>query len=144
MGFNSTEDMSDDSDRELRRLIKKLGISFKGLNTDALPIEHRETFKLIRSIRNKTLHDYRKDITFQSNEPWRKQTHDRVKWLACRATSLVNQQRNEAGWRFTLENDVFHRFRVEVAWLVLHILLNGAIDSQESIDGIKSFIKSRT
>lgn len=122
MGFNSTEDMSDNSNRDLKRLIKKLGISVKRLNTEALPIEHHETFKCIRSIGNKTLHDYCKDITLRSNEPWRKQTHDRAKWVALRAASLVNQQRNEAGWRFELENDVFHRFRVEVAWLVLHIL----------------------
>ncbi|OBT89299.1 hypothetical protein VE02_02609 [Pseudogymnoascus sp. 03VT05] len=108
--------MSDDSNRELRRLKKKLRISFKRLpSTEALPIEHHETFNRIRSIRNKTLDDYCKDITFKNNEPWRKQTLDRVKWLACRATNLVNQQRNEAGWRSEIENDVFHRFRVEVA-----------------------------
>lgn len=111
--------MSDDSAREL---LKKLGISSKRFNTEALPIQHRETFNLIRSIRHRTLEDYSKDIAFQSNEPWRKQTHDRVKWIACRAANLVNQRRNEAGWRSTLENDVFHRFRVEVAWLVLHAL----------------------
>lgn len=114
--------MSDKSDRELRCIIEKLGISFKRPGADALPLEHRETFNLIRAIRNKNLDDYRKDITFKSNEPWRKQTHDRAKWLARRAASLVSQQRNEAGWRFSLENDVFHRFRVEVAWLVLHSL----------------------
>ncbi|KFZ16704.1 hypothetical protein V501_02094, partial [Pseudogymnoascus sp. VKM F-4519 (FW-2642)] len=104
--------MSDDSDREL---LEKLGISFKRFNTEALPIEHRETFNLIRSIRQRTLEDYSKNIAFQSDEPWRKQTHDRVKWIACRAANLVSQRRNEAGWRSTLENDVFHRFRVEVA-----------------------------
>ncbi|ELR07798.1 hypothetical protein GMDG_00419 [Pseudogymnoascus destructans 20631-21] len=108
--------MSDNSDRELRRLRKKLGISFKRPpSTEVLPIEHRETFGLIRSSKKTPLDDYHKDIIFKNNEPWRKQTHDRVKWLACRAATLVNQQRNEARWRSTLENDVFHRFRVEVA-----------------------------
>jgi hypothetical protein len=120
--FNPTKEMSDHSDRELGRLIKKLGISFKRASFDAPPLEHRETFNLIRAIRNKNMNDYRKDITFKSNEPWRKQTHDRAKWVAKRAASLVDQQRNEAGWRFSLENDVFHRFRVEVAWLVLYDL----------------------
>lgn len=117
-----TEDMRDDSNCKLRGHIEKLGISFKRPGCDALPLEHRETFNRIRAIRNKNLDDYRKDITFKSNEPWRKQTHDRAKWLARRAASLVNQQRNEAGWRFSLEPDVFHRFRVEVAWLVLYDL----------------------
>lgn len=112
--------MSDDKDSELR-LIEKLGISLKNHSCDALPSEHRETFNLIREIGEKTFDDYGKDITFRNNEPWRKQTHDRAKWLAGRAASLVNQQRNEAGWRFSLEPDVFHRFKVEVAWLVLCI-----------------------
>lgn len=112
--------MSGDSDRQL---LQKLGISFKSFNTEALPIQHRETFNLIRSIRQRTLEDYSKNIaSFQGNEPWRKQTQDRVKWIACRAANLISQRRNEAGWRSSLENDVFHRFRVEVAWLVLHIL----------------------
>jgi hypothetical protein len=114
--------MSDDSYRELRRLAKKLGISFKGPGSGAPPPEHQETFNLIAEIRNKNLDDYRKDITLKSSEPWRQQTYDRAKWLASRAANLVSQQRNEAGWRFSLENDVFHRFRVEVAWLVLQNL----------------------
>ncbi|OBT81827.1 hypothetical protein VE02_09347 [Pseudogymnoascus sp. 03VT05] len=107
--------MSDDSDRNLRRDIKKLGISFKRPGCDALPLEHRGTFNFIRAIRNKNLDDYGKDMIFKSNEPWRKQTHDRAKWLASRASSLVNQCRTEGGWRSSIENDVFHRFRVEVA-----------------------------
>lgn len=114
--------MSNDNDLELRRLIKRLGISFKPYDCEALSSEHHEAFKPIRVIRNKTFDNYGKDITVHSIEPWRKQTHDRAKWLAGRAASLVNQQRNEAGWRFSLENDVFHRLRVEVAWLVLCIL----------------------
>ncbi|OBT50479.1 hypothetical protein VE04_09294 [Pseudogymnoascus sp. 24MN13] len=85
--------MSDDSDL---KLLKKLGISFKSFDNEALPIQHRETFNLIRSIRQRTLEDY-------------------MKWIACQAANLVNQRRNEAGWRSSLENDVFHRFRVEVA-----------------------------
>ncbi|KFY35801.1 hypothetical protein V494_05585 [Pseudogymnoascus sp. VKM F-4513 (FW-928)] len=113
--------MSDDSDRNLRREIKKLRISFKRPGCDerpgcdARPSEHSETFNFIRAIRNKNLDDYGKDMVFKSNEPWRKQTHDRAKWLARRASSLVDQRRSEGGWRSNIENDVFHRFRVEVA-----------------------------
>lgn len=114
-----TEDMPDDSDREL---LNKLGISFKRLGSHALPLQHCRTFNRIRAIQKKNLDDYHKDSTSQSNKPWREQTYKRAKWLATCAAKLVDQQRNEAGWRFNIENDVFHRFRVDVAWLVLHNL----------------------
>ncbi|OBT67658.1 hypothetical protein VE03_03436 [Pseudogymnoascus sp. 23342-1-I1] len=107
--------MPDNSNLELSRLIKKLGISFKGPGSDALPLEHRENFNRIGAIGKKTPKDYQSDSTFQSNEPWRKQTINRAKWLASHAAKLVNQQCNEAGWRSSLENNVFHRFLVEVA-----------------------------
>lgn len=113
--------MPNNSDSELRGLIERLGISFKFYNCEAVPSAHCETFNLIREIRQKTFDNYGKDITFRSDEPWRKQTHNRAKWLSGRAARLVNQQGNEAEWRFSLESDVFHRFQVEVAWLVLCI-----------------------
>lgn len=111
--------MSDDKYTELCSLKEKLGISFRSYEYNALPAEHRETFNLVRAIRRKTFDDHGRDITFQMNEPWRKQTHARAEWLAGRAATLVNQQCNEAEWRFSLEPIVFHRFGVEVAWLVL-------------------------
>ena len=107
-----------DCDRELRRLIKHFGITFKGVGADAtgLPEEHAETFGIIRAIRNQRFEEYGVNITLANDQPWKEQTKRRVTWLASRAASLITQQRNEAGWRFSLENDVFHRFRIEVAW----------------------------
>lgn len=108
----------EDSDRDLRSLINNLGIAFKVLapNRTSLPKEHTKTFEKIRAIRDQKFEDYGANITLASDEPWKEQTKRRAMWLANRAASLVGQQRNEAGWRFSLENDVFHRFRVEVAW----------------------------
>ena len=40
----------------------------------------------------------------------------RVEWLCQRAERLFSQERNEAGWRFGLENHILGRFSVEVAW----------------------------
>lgn len=51
-----------------------------------------------------------------ADQPWRRQTKTQAGWLADRANRLVNQERNEAGWRFSLENDVLQRFSFEVAW----------------------------
>lgn len=106
--FNSAEDMSDDI------LIKKLGISFHGPGYGKTPREHQETFNHIRAIKNKKLEDYLKEITIENNEASRKQqTYVRAKEIADRAPSLVKQRRNEAGWRFSLEPFVFHRFQIE-------------------------------
>jgi hypothetical protein len=108
--------MPDDSDLKLRNIIKTLGISFKPYRSDELAPEQREIFSTIRAIRDKKLDDYHDGLAFQSSEPWKGRTYDRAKWLAGRAADLVNQQRNEAGWRLSLVNDVFHRFGVEVSW----------------------------
>jgi hypothetical protein len=100
----------EDSDRNARRLIKQLGIAFKVLAPDGtgLPEKHAKAFEKIRAIRHQKFEEYKANITVASNKPWKEQTKRR-------AASLVGQQRVEAGWRYGLENDVFHRFGVEVA-----------------------------
>lgn len=53
---------------------------------------------------------------FSSEKPWKQQTKARAQWLVERASRLMGQDRNEAGWRFALENEVLRRLTVEVAW----------------------------
>ena len=111
--------MASDSDRDLRRLAKLYRIAFKPQisSSDQWPSKHRTTFENIRKIGSQPYDSYCANVDIRSNEePWKAQTKHRALWLAERSARLLNQQRNEAGWRFGLENDVLHRFAVEVAW----------------------------
>jgi len=118
--------MAHASDRDLRRLAKKFRITFKPPGfSEQWPATHRTTFENIRTIGEQKFDSFCANIDINSNDqPWRKQTKNRAEWLAKRASLLFNQQRNEAGWRYGLENDVLRRFSFEVAWLDLPNLLN--------------------
>jgi hypothetical protein len=107
-----------DTDRDLRRLAQRYRITFKSIsNTQQWPSQHKDSFQSVRKIGDKKIDNYCADIDIRPNdEPWKGQTKHRAEWLAKRAAQLFNQQRNEAGWRFGLENDVLRRFSVEVAW----------------------------
>src|ERR1700730_978720 len=110
--------MASESNRDLRRLAKRYRIAFKPpVSSDQWPSAHRNTFESIRKIGDQRFGSYCASIDIRSSEqPWREQTKHRADWLAKRAARLFNQQRNEGGWRFGLENDVLRRFSVEVAW----------------------------
>lgn len=110
--------MARESDGDLRRLAKRYRITFKPPgSSDQWPDAHRTTFDNIRNIRERRFDSFYANIDIHTNDqPWKKQTKNRAEWLAKRATLLFNQQRNEAGWRFGLENDVLRRFSCEVAW----------------------------
>jgi hypothetical protein len=104
-----------DSDRELRNLIREYRIKFKS-PTEKYPSRYEHTFNQIRNIRNQRFDNYCADNVILGEKPWMGQTKRRAEWLSNRASSLIYQERNEEGWRFDLENDVLHRFLVEVAW----------------------------
>ncbi len=107
---------ASEKDRDLRRLIKKFRINFKPPSHGQLPSCHKNTFDQIRVIRDIRFDSYCAENVILNEEPWTAQTKRRAEWLSNRAATLIYQQRNEAGWRFDLENDVLHRFMVEVAW----------------------------
>jgi hypothetical protein len=111
--------MTDTDLKNLRRLAKSYNITFKLPNDDVWPTAHKTTFRNISKLGDLKFHGYAESITIRSHdEPWTEQTKYRAEWLADRASKLYCQQRNEAGWRFGLENDVLRRFTVEVAWWV--------------------------
>jgi hypothetical protein len=110
--------MTDDYMRSLRRLMKDYHIRPR-LPLDGWPVAHSTTFENIKTLGNRKFDSYCESVTVRSaEEPWTQQTKARAEWLAKRASRLFSQQRNEAGWRFGLENDVLRRFSVEVAWWV--------------------------
>jgi len=106
------------SERDLRRLAKRYRIAFKPpLASNDWPLAHKATFESIRKIGDLKFDTFSASIDIRSiEEPWREGVKHRAEWLAARAARLFSQQRNEAGWRFALENDVLQRFSVEVAW----------------------------
>jgi hypothetical protein len=110
--------MASDLDREPRRLMKKHRIFVRPYTKDTLlPPAHKEIFEDILELGNYRLSSYTATIDVRTkDEPWRRQTKCRVEWLSKRARALKEQRRNEAGWRFNLENHVLHRLLVEVAW----------------------------
>lgn len=107
---------TSEKDRDLRRLIKKFRINFKPPSHGQLPSCHKNTFDQIRVIRDIRFDSYCTENVILNEEPWTAQTKRRAEWLSKRAATLIYQQRNEAGWRFDLENDVLYRFMVEVVW----------------------------
>jgi len=110
--------MENQPDNDLRRLAKRYGIIFKPpLSAEEWPAAHRCTFEDIRKIGSQSFDTFCASIGIRSSEePWREQTKLRAEWLTECASRLFTQERNEASWRFGLENDVFHRFSFEVAW----------------------------
>ena len=109
--------MTDTDLRNLRRLAKSYNITFKLPYDDVWPTAHTTTFRNISKLGDLKFHSYAERVTIRSHdEPWTEQTKCRAEWLSDRASKLYCQQRNEAGWRFGLENDILRRFTVEVAW----------------------------
>jgi hypothetical protein len=102
--------------RKLRRLAKRYRITFR-LPSDDWPEAHSPTFHNIKKLGSQNFDSYCENISIRSQEePWTEKTKTRAEWLAKRASRLFGQERNEAGWRFGLENDILRRFSVEVAW----------------------------
>jgi hypothetical protein len=110
--------MARDSSRDLRRLMRRHRIFFKSSVSGAqVPLTHTETFEDIAALSSYRFDTYCTNIDVRlRQEPWRRHTKSRVEWLSKRAAELFEQKRNEAGWRFGLENHVLLRFQSEVVW----------------------------
>jgi hypothetical protein len=110
--------MATDTDAEQRRLAKRYGITFLPPSTSSTwPLAHRKTFENIQKIGQQLYETFCAPIDIRTNEePWRTGLKQRAVWLADNANRLLKQDRNEADWRCHIENDLFLRFRVEVAW----------------------------
>src|SRR5579862_3329260 len=103
--------MTVDSSRELRRLMKSHRIYFKSsVNEAEVPPAQKETFDDIDTLGGYRFDTYCTAIDVRSRqEPWKRRTKARVEWLSKRAAELFEQKRNEAGWRYGLENHVLLR-----------------------------------
>ena len=50
------------------------------------------------------------------NKPWELDNKLRAKRISQKAAQARGEYQNEDGWRMELENRVFERFEIEVAW----------------------------
>ncbi|KAL4970918.1 uncharacterized protein BDV14DRAFT_162284 [Aspergillus stella-maris] len=107
--------MADDQLRTLRRLMKRYHIQFRPPSNE-VPGNLADTFNNIKKLGTYEFDAYSAGVSiWSSKEPWKQQMKARVEWLCQRAERLFGQERNEAGWRFGLENHILGRFLVEVA-----------------------------
>ncbi|OAP59599.1 hypothetical protein AYL99_06897 [Fonsecaea erecta] len=88
------------------------------------PSEHYHTFTPIQKIGDQKFDSFDTDTVISNERPWRGQIKVEAERVAQRAGRLLGQDRDEAGWRFALENDLLHRFHVEVAWYGLPFACN--------------------
>ena len=92
--------------------------------TTKWPPQHHRHFDMIQKIGATSFPNYCSSLDIDSNDrPWREKTKQRTEWIAGRSSDLFKQQRNEAGWRFGVENAIFMRFHAEVAWYLTNLCL---------------------
>ncbi|KAL4795052.1 hypothetical protein BDV19DRAFT_180057 [Aspergillus venezuelensis] len=95
---------------------KELNIRFLGPAPPAdWPEAHHRLFEDIQKLGEQKHSTFNESISVDSIEkPWRRQTKQRAARLAARSRMSRSERKNEAGWRFTIEPEVLHRFTVEV------------------------------
>jgi hypothetical protein len=113
-----------DQDRDLRREAKRQGIEVNSSKYDPctvadIPPEHKDKFKAIQSLGRTLFDNYGVTPNNEtSDKPWQLETRKRALQLHYLATRCRTENRNESGWRYEIEQRLFERFDIEVAWLV--------------------------
>jgi hypothetical protein len=113
-----------DLDRDLRREAKRQGIEVNSSKYDPctvsdIPPEHKDKFAIIQSLGRILLDNYGFTPNNEtSDKPWQLKTRKRALQLSHLAARCRIENRNESGWRYEIEQRLFERFDIEVAWLV--------------------------
>jgi len=103
---------------ESRLLLNKYRISFDGpIEPSEWPSTQRVLFKDVQRLGRYTYSGY-EDIRKQrsTDEPWGSGILRRADRVTSIAKKCLGERRNEAGWRLSLEPEIFARFTIEVAW----------------------------
>ncbi|KAL5358284.1 hypothetical protein BJX96DRAFT_146279 [Aspergillus floccosus] len=95
---------------------KELNILFLGpAPSRQWPDAHRRLFEDIQKLGNQRYTSFSQTISVDSiDKPWRCQTKQRAARLVQQSQISKEERKNEAGWRFSIEPEVLHRFTVEV------------------------------
>ncbi|GFG15825.1 hypothetical protein IFM61392_09180 [Aspergillus lentulus] len=95
---------------------KELNIRFLGpAQSSQWPDAHRRLFEDIQKLGNQKHLRFNETVSVDSiDKPWRRQTKQRAARLVQQSQISRQDRKNEAGWRFSIEPEVLHRFTVEV------------------------------
>ena len=106
----------------LKRKMKEEGILFpphkySARRCENVPEEHRSKFDAIQQLGRLSFekYDYAPGIDGQ-DKPWQKNNSRKALRLVRDAVRCRAENRNEPGWRYELEPQIFERFNIEVAW----------------------------
>ena len=108
--------------RFLKEEAENLGFSndqskFRSEEPGNVPVAHREIFEHIQILGRKEYHAYDVDPNPEHiYKPWKLFNKSKASALRQLAVECVQEKRNEAGWRATIEYRLFSRFEDEVAW----------------------------
>jgi hypothetical protein len=96
----------------------QLGIEFLGPVEPAnWPQTHERLFADVHKLGNRGYDNFVESISIDSIEkPWRNSIRHRADRLCKLADYAWKERKNESSWRFAVENEIMHRFSVEVAW----------------------------
>lgn len=110
--------MTPDQLESLRKLCNEYRIRFNGRRSPSeWPTAHAGLFANIRKLGNTEYSIYAKSRESRlPDEPWGAHSIRRANRVVGIAEKCQRERRNEAGWRFALEPEIFSRFTVEIAW----------------------------
>ena len=100
------------------RWADQLGIEFLGpVGPDRWPQTHERLFADVHKLGRRIYDSFVESISIDSIEkPWRNSMRRRADRRCKLADYAWEERRNESSWRFAIENEIMHRFSVEVAW----------------------------
>jgi hypothetical protein len=98
---------------------RQLNIRFLGpAQSTRWPETHTLHFSNIQKAGRCTYDAFVEEITNDTtgDKPWRHATRNHADRLCLLAETCYRERRQEAGWRMGVENEILHRFTIEVAW----------------------------
>ena len=110
--------MTPDQLETLRQLCRKYRITFNGRKSPSeWPPAHCGLFTDIRTLGD-AQYSYHAELkeSRSRDEPWVAHAIEQADRVVEIAERCQRERRNEAGWRFALEPEIFSRFKFEVAW----------------------------
>lgn len=96
----------------------QLHIKFLGpVQPSRWPETYTRLFSDVQKLGCREYDDFVESITIDSlGKPWRNSTKSRADRLASKAEMCFREDKDERGWRMSIEHEVLHRFTLEVAW----------------------------
>ena len=110
--------MTPDQLETLRQLCREYRITFNGRKSPReWPPAHYGSFTNIKTLGSSQYTGHAESKESRSkDEPWVARNLEQADRVVEIAEPCQRERRNEAGWRFALEPEIFSRFKFEAAW----------------------------